>query len=630
MAKPTPHVIDFETAAIMPRPDYPPKPCGFSLKSPGDKKSKYYAWGHHVENNCSKEDATRVLHKVWKSGEPLLFHNGKFDVDVAQVHMGLLDYKLDPLLIHDTMFILFLLYPHAFSLGLKPSAEKYLGLKPEEQDVLRDWLMTNQAYLRGQGLIGPTQKITLGNFGAFISVAPGGLVGRYADGDVTRTAKLFNKLYPDVVASGMLNAYQREQKLMPILLRNEREGMRGDAAALNHDLPLYEQAMQDVEVWLRKRLKSPDLDFEKDRQVAEALDKTGVVTEWTLTEKSGQKSLNKKNLKPEHYKDKNVYLALGYRNKLGTCINTYMKPWKATMERSGGILYAGWNQTRNDKDAGTRTGRLSSSPNFMAVAKDFEDKGDGWAHPGFVDVPHLPLIRTYLLPDKSDHVWGRRDYNQQELRILGHFEDGALMEAYVNNVKLDVHQFVQASIYQLLSIELPRTPVKTLNFGLIYGQGVGSMAEKLNRTVEEVRTMRNAQFQALPGLKELDKSIKQRGKTGEPIITWGGRQYYCEDPREINGRWCTFEYKLLNYLIQGSAADCTKEALIRYDSLDNKDARFVVSVHDEINISAHKKVFKAEMLKLRDVMQSIEFDVPMLSDAEYGPNWADMTKLVEK
>lgn len=631
MPIPKPVTIDFETEAIQDRPRYPPEPVGVSIKFPG-RKSKYYAWGHPIENNCTKQDAARILADIYRSKADILHHNGKFDIDVAQTHMpGCGDVYLDPLRCHDTQFLLFLFDPHSYSLQLKPSAEKHLGLPPEEQDAVRDWLIAHQAQLKAAGHLGATARITTGNFGAWIAYAPGKLVGKYAEGDTARAEKLFQYFYPQLIESGMLAAYQREQRLVPILLRNEREGMRCDLPGLERDVVIYEKAQQTAERWLRKRLGVPDLDFNKDRDVADALDNAGIVTEWSYT-KTGLKSVSKKLLKPSHYHDPRVFQVLGYWNKLATCLGTYYRPWIATARETGGILHAGWNQTRNDRDAGTRTGRLSATPNYMAVAKSFEDKGDGWSHPSFIrGLPHLPMMRRYLLADAEGHIWGRRDYNQQELRILAHFEDGQLQNAYRTNPKLDVHSFVQKEIQTLLGIDLPRTPIKTLNFGLIYGQGVPSMAEKLNCEVAEVKKFREAQFAALPGLKDLDRSTKARGKAGQPIRTWGGRLYYCEEPRIIEGRYRTFEYKLLNYLIQGSAADCTKEALVRWDAEHGKTspARFVVTVHDEINVSAPKKAFKAEMLKLRAVMQSVEFDVPMLSDAEYGNNWGDMQPLDE-
>ena len=134
MKLPAVTVIDFETRPIAPRPDYPPVPVGFSIQHPGERKSRYYAYGHPTKNNCNKGDAQRVLRLAWKSGA-LLFQNGKFDVDVAETHLGC-PRLTDPLLMHDTMFLLFLSDPHAISLSLKPAAERILGMAPTEQQAV--------------------------------------------------------------------------------------------------------------------------------------------------------------------------------------------------------------------------------------------------------------------------------------------------------------------------------------------------------------------------------------------------------------------------------------------------------------------------------------------------------------
>lgn len=180
MKTPRPITVDFETDKIESRPVYPPKPVGVSIRLPG-KKARYYAFGHPIENNCSKEDAMRALRTAYEqgaAGDGLLFHNGKFDHDVAQTHMGLGDFVIDPLKLHDTQFLLFLLDPHAFNLGLKPSAERWLDMPPDEQDAVANWLMEHQKQLKADGLVPPNVRITTGNFGAYICAAPGKLVGK--------------------------------------------------------------------------------------------------------------------------------------------------------------------------------------------------------------------------------------------------------------------------------------------------------------------------------------------------------------------------------------------------------------------------------------------------------------------
>ena len=255
----------------------------------------------------------------------------------------------------------------------------------------------------------------------------------------------------------------------------------------------------------------------------------------------------------------------------------------------------------------------------------WEDKDDGYVHPADAYEPPLtplPLLRKYLLPDEGD-VWGHSDYNQQELRILSHFENAALCDAYKKNPRMDVHDFVRAEIQRLRGLDLERRAVKILNFGMLYGMGLGKLAVGLHCSVDEARSVKAAQLAAMPGLKQLNADIRHTSKTGYPIETWGGRHYYVEEPKIIGNRVQSFEYKLLNYLIQGSAADCTKEAIIRYAGA-KKRARFLVTVHDELNISIPKGREKQEMATLQEAMRSVEFDVPMLTDGKTGKNWGDL------
>lgn len=634
MKTPRVTIIDFETDPIQDRPNYPPKPVGFSIKQPGERKAAYYGWGHPTENNCSKRDAVRVLRSVWESDAVILFQNAKFDVDVAQTHMecGSISWER----IHDTMYLLFLVDPHAPDLQLKPAAERILGMAPEEQDAVRDWIMAHKeqanAWLAQFGLQrdGKPLKITPTKFGAAIAFAPGKLVGTYANGDVIRTEALFKHCWPQVAERGMVEAYDRERELMPIFLENERVGMRVDLPALKRDIDLYQSALKGADAWLCKRLKVKELNLDNDREVAEALSNAGIVNDdaWTLTD-SGQRSVSKKNLLPEMYNDSRVAKAFGYRNRLVTCLKMFMIPWaRQASARGDSHISTNWNQVRQP-GGGTRTGRPScTDPNFLNLSKSWHDKDDGYEHPSFIkDLVELPLVRRYVLPDKG-HVFLHRDFNGQELRILGHYEDGALLAAYQENPRMDVHAFVKDLILDITNLDYHRTQVKITNFRRIYGGGAPATASALNVSIDAAKKLLNAHGKALPGVKHLSAQIKALSKSGEPIITWGGREYYVEPPgfSKKHGRHMSYEYKLLNYLIQGSAADATKEAILRYHRDERKRGRFLVTVYDEINVSAPKADVRHEMEVLRQSMEGLEFDVPMLSDGKTGPNWADSKK----
>lgn len=621
MKSPDVYVLDFETEGIQARPLYPPKPVGFSVIEPGKTKAVYYGWGHPTGNNCSFKDAQRILAAMWKSRAPILCHNAKFDIDVAQTHMevGAISWER----VHDTQYLLFLHDPHAPSLSLKPSSERLLGMPPEERDAVKDWVAANV----------PEAKKKPSSWGAYICLAPGKLVGTYANGDTVRTLKLFKFLYPKIVEAGMLKAYDRERQLMPIFLENEREGLRVDMPKLRADITTYYTERERAERWLRKTLNvGPDFNFDSDAELSEVLDQRGIVTEWEIT-KTGKRSTSKKTMTIEKFSNQKIFFALGYRNRVSTCLSTFMENWLELGEQSDGYIHPNWNQVRqptgDDGSKGTRTGRPScDNPNLLNLAKSFENRGDDYTHPAFIkDLKPLPLVREYILPDKGN-IWLHRDYNQQELRILGHFEDGSIMEAYQRDPRLDIHTFVHDEIQRITGRDYDRTSVKTMNFGKLYGQGLGSLAEKLRRTVDEVKAIRDAQNKALPGLPELEKAIKATSQAGDPIVTWGGRIYYVEPPKFVEkfGREMTFEYKLLNYLIQGSAADATKEAIIRYHNA-KQEGRFLVTVYDEINICAPKKSAKREMKILQECMEGLEFDVPMLSDGKAGGNWGSLEKV---
>lgn len=636
-----PIYLDFETHPIGLRHegDYPPRPVSFSLLLPRERKPRFFAWGHLTgRNNCSVADAKRVLTQVRKDvsdENPLIAFNAKFDFDVAREHFGI---ELPPWhQFHDPMFLLFLDDPHQKELGLKPAAERLLGMPRAERDEVEAWVMEHKKQLEADfpELVSKYGGIKPSEAGRYIAYAPPEVVGPYADGDVTRTKKLFDLKYEEICgARGMREAYDRERRLLPILLENERGGIRTDVARMAADQDALEAAQAKTDAWIRRALKVPTLDLDKDAEVAKALKAADAVSQWTQTA-TGRDSVSKKNLKLTHFRDRKLAAAYSYRQRCATLLETFIRPW---LNYGGsGRMHTNWNQVRRSKSdretGGTRTGRPSTdSPNFLNMPKKMkESEVTGfWMPTHIAGLPELPKVRSYILPDQKNWVIGRRDFNQQELRVLAHFEDGALLRAYLEDPRLDVHEFLRLEIVNGLGIDVDRSVTKTLNFGYIYGQGMGSLAERMDRTVEEVKKFRNAQMQVLPGLADLSKKLKARAKAGEPIRTWGGREYYVEEPvySEKFGRWQTFEYKLLNYLVQGSSADITKESIIRYHDI-RKDGRFILSVYDENDITAPRGALKAEMLRLREAMMSIELDVPLLSDGEFGPTLGDLEDLVE-
>lgn len=593
--------IDFETEGIAGNPIYnPPRPVGVSIKPEG-QASFYFAWGHPTQNNCTVGEATSaLLTALHADKEGYLAHNAPFEASILKRYFGYV--QKDPLKVHDTRYLLFLADPYAHNFSLKPSAERILGLPPDERDDVMTWVLANV----------PGSKKS--DWGAHICKAPGGLVGKYAIGDTDRTRALFDALYPRILQAGMLEPYRREQHLMPVLCASSERGVRLDTERLAHDIQTYTAAKAQAEQHIHRVLG--DFNIDSDDELATALDRAGQVTQWVLTP-TGRRSTSRKNL-VGRVKDPTLLTYLAYRGVLATCLGTFAEPWLAQAQAEGGRLHPEWNQVRGDKGSdgdmsGTRTGRMSCrNPNLQNPPNEFE---------GLVIPPGLPqpmLMRRYLLPEQG-HVWLKRDFSAQEMRIMAHFAEGRLYDAFRLDPTTDPHVAVQKMIKDLLGIDMPRKYVKITGFGIMYGRGVPNLSAALGVDQEEGKRVRDAYYAALPEVQQLSYDTRNRGKRGQFIRTWGGRVYYREpDPaRDLS-------YKLLNYLIQGSAADQTKQAMIDWDRTRHSDDTLLAAVHDEINISAPEEDAAAAMRRLRLAMNADRFDVPFMSEGYTGPNWGEI------
>lgn len=615
--------IDFETNPIEPRPNYPPEPVGVAIREPG-RASRYYAWGHPSRNSCTKADARRALRKVWNSRAPLLFHNAKFDVEVGCAAFGLKRPRWER--IHDTTFLAFLVDPNAEALSLKPLAEKWLGMPPTEELAVQAWLVEHV----------PEARRAKTKWATCIGRAPGSLVRPYAIGDVERTWRLFKFFRPKILAdSGMEEAYERERRLIPVLLDMEEDGVPVNVDRLAAGIERGEADLDRIEGWIRRYLKVPELDLSSKEEFADALENAGVLEEWILTP-TGKRSVAADAL-AEVLTDRTLFQVLQYRARLMNQLQTFARPWFAMAETTGKIFCV-WNQVRQASERergraiGARTGRLSSSPNFQNVQRDLVQLVRSWrefARLRKISVPVLRLpidglslidLRSLIAAPRGERLFNL-DYSQQELRILAHYAGGDLLRAYVANPDLDLHEHARVGINAKLGTSFPRRSVKDTGFGIIYGMGLGLLAEKIDDEVAVAKLIRATYREIFPGLAELEKECKRRGREGEPLRTWGGRLFLVEEPKFVNGYRRTFEYKLINTLIQGSAADCTKEAMIRYYDDREREGRMLLTVHDELLGISRMREAAREIRRLRTHMESIEFAVPMLADGKGGVTW---------
>src|SRR5574343_240228 len=547
--------LDFETEGIEPRPKYPPKPVGVAIYEDGGA-SRYYAWGHPTNNNCTYEAGRAALSAVLSQPDMhFVCHNTAFDAAVL-IEMGL---EVPWERMHDTMVLAFLVDPFG-ELSLKPLCEQLLGVPPVERDAVKDWLIRHGVCRDVKG------------WGAYIAKAPGDLVGEYAEGDVVRTVKLFNYLYPIVSASTMLNAYKREMQLMPHILEMERRGIKLDVANLERDCDFYFDKLE----WLDQeicKIVGREVDVDSNAQLADAIEATGL-SKGFMTTPTGLRSTSKESL----IGAVNDPLLLGHllvRGSVATCVRTFYQPW-LTQGKATGRLYMQWNQVRNYSDTGARTGRLSSSPNLQKLPVEGEGLRAQLDKIGYTLPFELPSMRKYIVPDDG-MIFLSADYSAQEMRLFAHFTNGGMLRAIQEDPRKDIHM-IAADI-----AGITRKVAKTLGFAVLYGAGVARVAESLSITVGEAQTVKTRYLQALPEIKEFQSKLNALGKSRSYTETIGGRHYYVQKPAVVNGAFRTFEYKLANYKIQGSAADQLKEAMIRYTNV-TKHGQLLLTVHDQLVI----------------------------------------------
>jgi len=307
--------------------------------------------------------------------------------------------------------------------------------------------------------------------------------------------------------------------------------------------------------------------------------------------------------------DRQLAEILTIRSKLTKLTGTYLKPWTEAVALHG-RFHPYFNSVRNLDDRGTRTGRFSS--NMQQVPKE--------ADPDLID------LRTLIYPDEEGHIIICRDFSAQEIRVAAHYAEGAILQAYNDDPDMDVHKFIQDLIEENTGIALPRRISKTITFLKMYGGGAKKLSEMLDIPVNDAHSFYTAYDEAMPEFKQLGKDVEKMVRDGTKLRTWGGRLYDVEPPEYANGeRWEKY-YKLANTLIQGSSADMTKHAMVRYYHHHDRKGRLILQVHDELVVSVEEKYRDSEMESLKWAMDEIPgWDVPIKSTGDYGFNYGELT-----
>jgi DNA polymerase I-like protein with 3'-5' exonuclease and polymerase domains len=409
----------------------------------------------------------------------------------------------------------------------------------------------------------------------------------------------------------MKDAYNRELRLLPIIMDMEHKGVC-----------ISKEIFNIQKKWASKfseinRILHNAVPIEPGTKAwFNAARKKGIIDESKLQYTAKGNPRYAREFIEELVSDATIKEALSLRSKLQKALGTYINVYADSALKYDYHFYPYFQQTRGDNEYGTRTGRMSSNLQQLPRTNANDDIKKG----------KMPNLRALIVPDEGE-ILIKRDFNAQEIRVTAHYAGGSVLEAYINNPRMDVHQFVTDLIRNKTGMSVSRVITKWISFLKLYGGGPSRLALILSISDDQARQFFAAYDAAFPEFKQLMREIEQISKKGGKIRTWGGRLYAPENPKMMNGQLRQMFYKQGNVLIQGSSADMTKEAMIRYYNNADRKGRIILVVHDEIVVSVSHNYVDHEMKILKQSMNEIPgWDVPLESDGSIGNNFGEMEK----
>ena len=444
-------------------------------------------------------------------------------------------------------------------------------------------------------------------------------VGAYAEQDAVLTLKLWERFKTEINTQELNHIFELETSLIPLMLDMREKGVRVDLNKTDEIRKELRIKVQDLKSEIKRRtgiLIEPWANASVEK-IFKSLD-----IDYPRTEAGGS-SFTKHFLNAHPHEVAQMIVKLREFDKAdSTFIDSIMR------HEHNGRIHTEFHQLRKD-NAGTVTGRFSSSnPNLQQFpARDPDIK---------------KAIRGLFLPEEGQK-WGSFDYSSQEPRLLVHFASSiperlrhsvvdTIVEEY-NSGDVDLHQMAA----DLAGIT--RKEAKVVNLGIMYGMGVGKLSTQLDITKDEAKELLEQYTEKIPFVKQLATMASRRADTKGQIRTILGRKcrFHLWEPRsfgynkalpldeaekEYGGLGMirrAFTYKALNKLIQGSAADQTKKAMV-----DCYAENFIpmLTVHDELCFSVEGQ---EQTDRIKEIMEtSLPLNVPTKVDCEVGDNWGEV------
>jgi len=494
---------------------------------------------------------------------------------------------------------------NAKSYALGSLADRYLGESKVDDDLYE--------YCASQ-FGGRATRTQAGN----IYRCPPHIVAKYGIGDVTLPIRIWERQRDELSKQGLWDVFDLETALVPMLLDMKARGVRVNMAKVDQVQSRAAQRMISLQKEIDEMAGMPIAVYESSC-LEEAYLKLHLP--YARTE-AGNPSFTAAVLENSEFGSKVNELKKATKMHdvfLDRYINNYV-----VRDR----IHPAFNQLRGD-EYGTVTGRFSSSlPNLQ-------------------NIPNDKLMRSLYVPEDGED-WYKLDYSSVEYRLALHYAKGpaadALRANYDEDINFDAHQLTANDI------GITRKQAKTINFGLIYGMGVGKLSASLGVNLADGKQILNRFHDNVPFMKELLNMAMRRAEEKGFVHTLAGRRrrFDLYEPRKWQkGKFAkphaealheygpsikrAFTYKALNAVIQGSAADVMKKAMVDIYQSGVCDVVGVpmLTVHDELDFSANQSNEHIEaMREVKHLMETaFTTRVPLIVDAERGPSWGEIEEI---
>ena len=549
----------------------------------------YFPIAHEGGGNMDRSMVLKWFQTVLNTDADKIFHNAMYDVCWIK-SLGL---KINGKIV-DTMIASALVDENQMRYDLTSCARRYTGQGKDEAalyEAAKSW-----------GVDAKAEMYKL----------PAMYVGDYAEKDAEITLELWQELKKEIIHQDISSIFNLETELFPCLVDMRFLGVRVDVQGAHK---LKQQLVAQEKELLHKIKKETQVDVQiwAARSIEKVFQKLSLPYE--RTEKTSSPSFTKNFLSNHpHPLVKLITQAREINKSHTTFIDTILK------HSYKGRIHAEINQLRSD-NGGTVTGRFSySNPNLQQIPARNKDLG--------------PRIRSLFIPEEG-HRWGCFDYNQQEPRLVVHY--ASLQNLMGIDEVLDSYQKGEADFHSIVSemAGIPRSQAKTINLGLFYGMGKNKLQAELGTNKQDAEDLFAKYHSRVPFVKQLMNAVMQRAQDSGRIRTLLGRlcRFHLWEPNQFGihkplpheaalaehgpGIKRAYTYKALNKLIQGSAADMTKKAMI---DLYKEGITPHIQVHDELDISVSDNADK-----IKEIMEhTVELEVPNKVDYEHGNNWGSI------